>query len=60
MWPRSAEFARFFDGWELVDPGIAWLSEWHPTSAVATHPTLARTVIPAFWSGYSKPKATGS
>ena len=40
--PRNrAEFARFFDGWELVDPGVAWLSEWHPTSADATDPTLS-------------------
>ncbi|GAA3552825.1 SAM-dependent methyltransferase [Amycolatopsis ultiminotia] len=25
-----AEFGEFFDGLELVDPGIVWVSEWHP------------------------------
>jgi SAM-dependent methyltransferase len=25
-----AEFARFFADWEMVDPGIVWLSEWRP------------------------------
>jgi hypothetical protein len=40
--PRNrAEFARFFEGWELVDPGVAWLSEWRPTGADATDPTLS-------------------
>jgi S-adenosyl methyltransferase len=29
--PRNrAEFARFFTGWDLVDPGVVWLSEWRP------------------------------
>ena len=28
-----AEFAQFFADWELVDPGIVWLSEWRPDPA---------------------------
>jgi SAM-dependent methyltransferase len=23
-----AEIKRFFDGWELVDPGVVWMNEW--------------------------------
>jgi hypothetical protein len=31
MVPRSrAEILRFFDGFELVDPCLAWISEWRP------------------------------
>ncbi|RZQ65775.1 SAM-dependent methyltransferase [Amycolatopsis suaedae] len=25
-----AEFTRFFDGWELVDPGVVWIPQWRP------------------------------
>ena|SRR5437870_2971585 len=25
-------FERLFDGWELVDPGVVWVPEWHPDS----------------------------
>jgi O-methyltransferase involved in polyketide biosynthesis len=29
--PRSrARILRFFDGFDLVDPGLAWISEWRP------------------------------
>jgi hypothetical protein len=29
--PRShAEIARFFDGFDLLEPGLVWLSEWRP------------------------------
>lgn len=29
--PRDRdEVARFFTGWDLVEPGIVWLSEWRP------------------------------
>ncbi|MFE0021951.1 SAM-dependent methyltransferase [Amycolatopsis sp. NPDC059021] len=24
-----AEFSRFFDGFDLVEPGVVWLPEWH-------------------------------
>jgi SAM-dependent methyltransferase len=27
-----ASFERLFDGWELVEPGIVWVPEWHPDS----------------------------
>lgn len=31
LYMRSREeFGRFFDGFELVEPGIAWVPEWHP------------------------------
>ncbi|MFI6879848.1 SAM-dependent methyltransferase [Streptomyces sp. NPDC050400] len=33
--PRSrAEMTKFFDGLELLDPGIVWLPDWHPELAV--------------------------
>jgi S-adenosyl methyltransferase len=25
-----SEVARFFDGWDLVDPGVVWAPQWHP------------------------------
>lgn len=25
-----AEIAAFFDTWQLVDPGLVWIPEWHP------------------------------
>jgi O-methyltransferase involved in polyketide biosynthesis len=28
-----AEFTRFFDGFELVEPGVVWAPEWHPEVA---------------------------
>jgi hypothetical protein len=29
--PRDrTEFGRFFGDWDMVDPGIVWLSEWRP------------------------------
>jgi hypothetical protein len=29
--PRTQEEIRsFFDGWELVPPGLVWLPQWHP------------------------------
>jgi hypothetical protein len=32
--PRSrAEVARFFDGWELVDPGLVPIADWRPETA---------------------------
>ncbi|MFD7644364.1 SAM-dependent methyltransferase [Kitasatospora sp. NPDC059795] len=30
-----AEFARFFDGWNLADPGIVPTPRWHPDAASA-------------------------
>jgi hypothetical protein len=25
-----AEFTRFFDGWQLLDPGVSLPHHWHP------------------------------
>ncbi len=35
-----ASFERLFAGWELVDPGIVWVPQWHPDSPddVDDHP----------------------
>jgi SAM-dependent methyltransferase len=27
-----ASFERLFAGWELIDPGIVWVPQWHPDS----------------------------
>ncbi|GAA3149016.1 SAM-dependent methyltransferase [Streptomyces rectiviolaceus] len=33
--PRArAEVERFFEGMELLDPGVAWLPDWHPELGV--------------------------
>ncbi len=29
-----AEIQRFFDGFDLVDPGVVWMTEWRPDPAV--------------------------
>jgi Protein of unknown function (DUF574). len=29
---RQATFAQLFAGWELVEPGVVWVPEWHPDS----------------------------
>ena len=29
-----AQIADLFDGWDLVEPGVTWVSEWHPDEAV--------------------------
>jgi SAM-dependent methyltransferase len=26
-----AEVSALFDGWDLVEPGVVWVPEWHPT-----------------------------
>jgi hypothetical protein len=38
---NRAEFAGFFNGWDLVDPGVVWLSEWHPDSTDHIDPTVS-------------------
>jgi hypothetical protein len=30
-----AEIIRFFAGYELVEPGLAWVSQWHATDGAA-------------------------
>jgi hypothetical protein len=38
-WPRDrATFSRFFDGLELIEPGIVPISEWRPESAERPSP----------------------
>jgi O-methyltransferase involved in polyketide biosynthesis len=46
-----AEFTRFFDGLELVEPGVVWLPEWHTevaeskaTKKIADDPAYAGTL----------------
>lgn len=37
--PRTyAEVAAMFDGFDLVEPGLVWLPEWHPDWPVADDP----------------------
>lgn len=45
------EFGRFFDGFEIVDPGVVWLPEWHPdeleskaTERYADNPAAANAI----------------
>jgi O-methyltransferase involved in polyketide biosynthesis len=35
---ERAEIARFFDGFELVEPGLVTVDKWHPDSAEPGHP----------------------
>jgi S-adenosyl methyltransferase len=44
--PRTrAEFSQFFDGLELVTPGIVAVSEWRPDPAAAEHPAPVEASI---------------
>lgn len=29
----GTEVEALFAGWELVDPGVVWVSQWHPESS---------------------------
>jgi hypothetical protein len=42
-----AEVARFFAGWELVEPGLVWATQWHPDSPedVGAHPELSSNLV---------------
>ena len=41
FYPRSREeFARFFDGLELLSPGVVPVVEWHPDSGEQPYPTV--------------------
>jgi S-adenosyl methyltransferase len=33
------EFSHFFDGLELIPPGVTWMAEWRPDDDPATRPT---------------------
>jgi S-adenosyl methyltransferase len=41
------EIARFFAGWELVEPGLVWAPEWHPDSPedVGAHPERSSNLV---------------
>jgi SAM-dependent methyltransferase len=47
-----AEILRFFDGLELVEPGLVGLGEWRPEVVQATHP---RKLSPALCAVARKP-----
>ncbi|HVI35124.1 MAG TPA: SAM-dependent methyltransferase, partial [Gaiellales bacterium] len=38
-----AEIVRFFDGLELVDPGLVWLPLWRPDEAGGADPPPEHT-----------------
>ncbi|MBO0814006.1 MAG: SAM-dependent methyltransferase, partial [Actinobacteria bacterium] len=46
-----AEISRFFDGLELVDPGIAKISEWRP------HSDLEAAAPAILWAGVARKTA---
>jgi hypothetical protein len=40
-----AEFTRFFDGFDLVDPGVVPLSEWRDDTETRPRPTASETAM---------------
>jgi hypothetical protein len=42
-----AEVAGFFDGWELVEPGLVWAPQWRPDSPdeVGEHPEWSSNLV---------------
>jgi hypothetical protein len=48
-----AEFDRFFDGWELVEPGLVWLSQWRPDGDVDPE-VLDNPAISGGWAGVAR------
>ncbi|MEH1016928.1 SAM-dependent methyltransferase [Micromonospora sp. CPCC 206060] len=48
--PRSrSEVERFFDGWELIEPGLVPVTAWRPDSTNTTEPHTAY-----YWSGVAR------
>ena len=51
--PRDrSEFERFFTGWDVVEPGVVWLSQWHPDpdgGAVPSDP-----MVSGGWAGVGR------
>jgi hypothetical protein len=46
VYPRTRpEFAEFFTGLDLIDPGIVAVSEWRPDPAATEHPTPVEASI---------------
>jgi SAM-dependent methyltransferase len=42
-----SQVTRFFDGWDLVDPGVVWAPQWHPRPDVEQpeHPHRAANLV---------------
>ncbi|NKQ56242.1 hypothetical protein HFP15_25520 [Amycolatopsis sp. K13G38] len=55
-WLRDkAEFTSWFDGFELVEPGIVHLTDWRPDSPEVLFPDLEpESVRPFYWSGVGR------
>lgn len=55
-WLRDkAQFSSWFDGFDLVAPGIVHLTDWRPADPEALFPTLkAATVRPYYWAGVGR------
>jgi hypothetical protein len=54
--PRTREeFARFFAGWDVVEPGLVWVPQWRPDERVPAE-MVADPTISGCWAGVaSKP-----
>jgi S-adenosyl methyltransferase len=39
------EIRRFFDGWELIEPGLVFLSEWRPDEPVTPPPDVGSLLM---------------
>jgi hypothetical protein len=37
----GAEITRFFDGFDMVEPGLVYLPLWHPDGGLPEHPERA-------------------
>nr|WP_254126723.1 SAM-dependent methyltransferase [Amycolatopsis sp. CA-230715] len=43
MWRKHHEIGRLFGDFELISPGLAWTTEWHPEDSSPTKPELTFT-----------------
>ncbi|MGE5155886.1 MAG: SAM-dependent methyltransferase, partial [Betaproteobacteria bacterium] len=49
--PRTREeFARFFAGWDVVEPGLVWVPQWRPDGQVPAE-MVADPTISGCWAG---------
>jgi len=49
--PRTREeFARFFTGWDVVEPGLVWVPQWRPDDQVPAD-MVADPTISGCWAG---------
>ncbi|UJW35567.1 SAM-dependent methyltransferase [Saccharothrix sp. AJ9571] len=50
------EFTRFFDGFDLVDPGVTWIPEWRPDElkSEATQDFLAEPATSSAFAGLGR------